>query len=268
MQKNVEIQRINQHKYRTVMNRNFIYGFGSLMVLFILFGFCRPPEKLTIWMMGDSTMAIKAENKYPETGWGVAFAQLFGDNVLVKNTAKNGRSTKSFIQQGLWDTVKQGLQEGDYLLVQFGHNDEKVNKPNVGVTVDEYKANLTLFVQAARAKKANPILMTPIARRSFRNGKLINTHKAYAHAVMELADSLDVPLIDLTTLTGELLTAKGERRSKDYFLHLPEGSVNYPDGVVDNTHLNVEGAGTIAQLVAAALRRQGIPLAKELKKQL
>ncbi|MFD2969473.1 rhamnogalacturonan acetylesterase [Sphingobacterium bambusae] len=247
------------------MNRYFIYGVGSLMLL-LLCSFAWQKKKLTVWMMGDSTMAIKAENKYPETGWGVPFATLFNEHVQVNNTAKNGRSTKSFIREGLWDGVQQGLQKGDYLLIQFGHNDEKVDKPNVGVTVDEYKANLALFVQAARAKEAIPILLTPIARRSFVQGKPANTHKAYAEGMMELADSLDVALIDLTQLTGAMLAEKGEAESMAYFLHLPEGSTNYPQGVKDNTHLNVEGADAVARLVAEALSKQHIPLAKELKK--
>lgn len=248
------------------MKKSFMYGVGSLTLLLILCSFAWQKKKLTVWMMGDSTMAIKAESKYPETGWGVAFATLFHENVQVNNTAKNGRSTKSFIREGLWDGVQQGLQKGDYLFIQFGHNDEKVDKPGVGVTVHEYKANLALFVQAARAKEAIPVLLTPIARRSFVQGKPTNTHKAYAQGMMELADSLDVLLIDLTKLTGALLAEKGEAESMAYFLHLPEGSTNYPQGIKDNTHLNVEGADAVARLVAEDLRKQHIPLANELKK--
>src|SRR5690606_25873232 len=100
-----------------------------------------------------------------------------------------------------------------------------------------------------RSKKATPILLTPIARRAFEGGKLIDTHGAYPDAVSRVADSLDVPLIDLTRQTSALLTEMGEEKSISWFLHLPEGHTNYPKGVVDNTHLNEHGAKTIADLV-------------------
>lgn len=217
-------------------------------------------------MMGDSTMAIKAADKSPETGWGVPFAKLFKEHVAVVNAAKNGRSTKSFIRQGLWDEVYRGVQPGDYVLIQFGHNDEKIDKPNTGVTIDEYKKNLSLFVEAVRKKSATPILLSPIARRAFVDGKLQDTHKNYPQAAQKVADSLQVAFVDLTKLSTDLLMREGDLKSRALFLHLPKGSPNYPDGVIDNTHLNDKGAAAIAALVTKELRSQGHPLAKELKK--
>ncbi|PRD46501.1 rhamnogalacturonan acetylesterase [Sphingobacterium haloxyli] len=238
--------------------------FWGIFLLVLLCSFM-PKSKKTVWMIGDSTMAIKAPDKFPETGWGVAFAEMFRPDVDVLNKAKNGRSTKSCIREGIWKEVSDGLRGGDYVFIQFGHNDEKVHKPNTGTTIEEYKANLSLFVTEARSKGAEPILLTPIARRAFEDGKLVDTHGAYPDAVRKVADSLHVPLIDLTQQTSELLTELGEEKSASLFLHLPEGHINYPKGVIDNTHLNERGAEAVAHLVALDLEQQHIPLAKDLK---
>jgi lysophospholipase L1-like esterase len=237
----------------------------SLFIAVTLCSFLPQSKKMNIWMMGDSTMSIKAKDKYPETGWGVPFAKLFKSHVTIHNRAKNGRSTKSFIHEGLWADIYQELQEGDYVFIQFGHNDEKVDKPKTGPSIDEYKSNLSLFVEKVRAKKATPILLSPIARRSFVEGKLVDTHGEYPNAAQQVADSLNVAFIDMTTKTFQLLQEKGEQKSIALFLHLPPNSTNYPNGVVDNTHLNNHGATVIAKMVAKALKNQKIPLASELK---
>jgi lysophospholipase L1-like esterase len=246
------------------MNKHTFISTSGILLLVLLCSSMLQPKK-TIWMIGDSTMAIKASDKFPEMGWGVAFAGMFKPDVDVMNKAKNGRSTKSCIQEGIWQEVYDGLKPGDYVFIQFGHNDEKIHKLNTGTTIDEYKVNLSFFVMEARSKGAEPILLTPIARRAFEDGKLIDTHGAYPNAVKQVADSLHVPLIDLTRKTSDLLTEMGEEKSVSLFLHLPEGHVNYPKGVIDNTHLNEQGAETIAHLVALDLERQDIPLAKDLK---
>lgn len=237
----------------------------AVTLLFTLSGFLPQHKKINIWMMGDSTMSIKSKSKFPETGWGMPFSKLFKGHVKVYNLAKNGRSTKSFINEGLWNTVYEGLSEGDYVFIQFGHNDEKIDKPNTGTSIDEYKKNLSLFVEKARSKNANPILLTPIARRSFKDGKLVDTHGEYPEAVRHVADSLDVVLIDMTKETSKLLRKKGEKKSVDFFLHLPPGHENYPNGVTDNTHLNTHGAKVLADLVVKSLKKQKIPLVRDLK---
>lgn len=243
-----------------------LWPLSGIFMLSFLCSFMMPPKKKNIWMIGDSTMAIKAPDKFPETGWGVAFATKFVAHTEVRNKARNGRSTKSCINEGIWKEVYNGLKPDDYVFIQFGHNDEKVHKPNTGTTIDEYKANLSMFVAEARSKGAEPVLLTPIARRAFEAGKLVDTHGEYPDAVRKVADSLDVPLIDLTVQTTNLLTALGEEKSKSLFLHLPEGHSNYPKGVTDNTHLNEQGAETIATLVVRDLKRQQIPLMNDLKK--
>lgn len=241
-------------------------GFSALCILCLCSFLIAPPQQ-TIWMMGDSTMAIKADNKRPETGWGEGFAAYLQQDIQIKNIAKNGKSTRSFIKEGLWDQVLQGLQAGDYVIIQFGHNDQKINKDKAGGFLPEYKANLAYFVKEIRSKKATPILLSPIARRSFINGQLQDTHMGYPQAVKKVADSLGVEFIDMTQRSMSLLSGMGEEASKGLFLHLPAGHQNYPKGVEDNTHLNTYGANQIAGLVASAIREQGLSIASLLKEQ-
>src|SRR5690606_20540384 len=146
--------------------KSIIYVSVAIVSFLIFFGFAEK-RHITVWMIGDSTMAIKSQNKYPETGWGMPFASLFKEGVVVRNHAKNGRSTKSFKNEGLWKEVYDNIQAGDYVFIQFGHNDEKVDKPAVGVTLAKFEANLREYVTLVKAKNAYPILMTPIARRKF-----------------------------------------------------------------------------------------------------
>lgn len=236
-----------------------------LLCALTLCAFTLQDEEITLWMMGDSTMAIKDPNKYPETGWGVPFATLFKSSVQVKNKAKNGRSTRSFINEGRWQEIYDQLREGDYLFIQFGHNDEKINKPNVGTDIGTFKANLGMFIVKAREKGAQPILLTPIARRNFEQGVLVDTHKDYPAATRAVADSLQVPLIDLTEKTNRLLTKLGERKSEKLFLHLKPGHKNYPEGVIDNTHLNKEGAMAVAKLTVEGMKELKLGLVRQLK---
>lgn len=222
-------------------------------------------QHTTLWMMGDSTMAVKDQSKFPETGWGVPFATLFKSNVQVENKAKNGRSTRSFISEGRWQEIYDQLKSGDYLFIQFGHNDEKINKPNVGTDIGTFKANLSMFIIKAREKGAEPILLTPIARRYFEQGVLVDTHEGYPAATREVADSLQVPLIDLTEKTNRLLIKLGEQKSEKLFLHLKPGHKNYPEGVADNTHLSDEGAMTVAKLAVEGMKELKLNLVHLLK---
>ena len=235
------------------------------ILLCLIFMSFKKEEQITVWMIGDSTMSVKKENTYPETGWGMPFADLFNDKVVVENKAMNGRSTLSFIREKRWQEVYDGLKEGDYLIIEFGHNDEKVDKPGVGTTPEEYKANLAKFVTEARAKKAVPILMTPIVRRNFKDGKLIDTHKNYPEVVRNLADSLRVPLIDMQQKTEKLLTRYGEEKSIALFNYVDSGHVNYPQGKKDNTHLSPVGAKAVADCAVEGLKELKLPLAKYLK---
>lgn len=223
-------------------------------------------RKITVWMIGDSTMANKSAKAYPETGWGMPFSTFFDKKVYVDNRAMNGRSTLSFINEKRWEYVINNIKPGDYLIIEFGHNDEKVNKPGVGTRIPEFKANLSRFVTEARQKKAIPVLMTPIARRLFENGVLKDTHMDYPEAVRRVADSLHVPMVDMLKKTSDLLASKGEQGSIALFNHVAPGTPNYPDGKKDDTHLSVDGARQIAGLAAEGLTELKLDIAKHLRK--
>src|SRR3954466_11726831 len=167
---------------------------ANSLILLSIFSFL-PEKKITIWLIGDSTMSIKETKAYPETGWGMPFAFFFDSTVQVDNRAKNGRSTKSFIAEGLWQPVVDQMQEGDYVFIQFGHNDEGKEKVGRYTTPDEFKANLLLYVNETRSKKAIPVLITPVARRNFDStGSIRETHPVYTDAVKEVAQINNVPL--------------------------------------------------------------------------
>ncbi len=210
-----------------------------------------PPAKMKIWLCGDSTIAIKQTNTYPETGWGMPFVYFWDSSTQVNNLAKNGRSTKTFISEGLWQQVLDGAQEGDYVFIQFGHNDESVEKKDRYSNPEDFKANLTKFVKEARALKAIPILLTPVSRRKFDSlGKAQETHKEYSPLVEEVAKKENVLFIDLDTKSRALYQQFGQENSTLLFLQLKPGEhPNYPEGKIDNTHFNELGARLIAQLV-------------------
>lgn len=226
-----------------------------------MMSFIPASKKLTIYLIGDSTLAVKSASAFPETGWGMPFANFFSKDVFVDNRAKNGRSTKTFIAENLWAPVLSGLQKGDYVLIQFGHNDEVKTKVSYTPEADFVK-NLLKFVEESRAKGAIPVLITPVARRSFdADGKVNETHQVYAALVRELARSADVPLIDLDLKSQALLQQYGPEQSKLLFNHLEPGEhPNYPDGKKDDTHFNELGAREMAQLVLKEMRSLKLPV--------
>ncbi|MBA4197094.1 MAG: GntR family transcriptional regulator [Chitinophaga sp.] len=234
------------------------------IALAVCAAFIKPDKKITIWMIGDSTMANKQEKAFPETGWGMAFGQFFNKDVTIDNRAQNGRSTLSFINEKRWDEVYNNLKEGDYVFIEFGHNDEKIDKPGVGVSIDEYKKNLSRFVNEARSKKAIPVLLTPITRRSFKNGVFTETHGLYPDAVRTVADSLHVPLIDMHKKSIALITSMGDEPSKALYNYLEAGHKNYPEGKKDDTHFSPLGAKKIAALAVEGIKELKLDLVKYL----
>ena len=220
--------------------------------LLFLMSFALPEKKkIKVWLIGDSTMANKEAKAFPETGWGMPFAKMFDASVTVDNRAKNGRSTKSFIEEGLWKNVIDSMKEGDYVFIQFGHNDEVKEKVGRYTTPDEFKANLTRYVTETRNKKGIPILLTPVARRKFDEaGKVKETHAEYSTIVRNVAAALKVPLIDLDKKSQALLQSFGPERSKELFLHLAPGQyANFPEGKTDDTHFSEMGAKYMASIV-------------------
>ncbi|WP_438863821.1 rhamnogalacturonan acetylesterase [Neptunicella sp.] len=220
-----------------------------------------------VFMVGDSTMAIKEIKDYPETGWGVPFSYFFDDQVKVDNRAKNGRSTRTFISEGRWQSILDALHPGDYVFIQFGHNDEHKSKVDRYTSPEQFIDNLKRFVADTRAKKAHPLLLTPIARRYFdQHGNLKETHPVYADLVRKVATEKKVVLIDAEKLTHDHFQAQGDAGSLLRFMHIAPGvHPNYPVGVSDDTHLNQLGAREVAQLVLAELKRQQHPLASRVR---
>ncbi|WP_192820348.1 rhamnogalacturonan acetylesterase [Rufibacter sp. LB8] len=243
------------------------FQFSSLLLLALaLVSFTADTkEPITVFLIGDSTMSVKEPKAYPETGWGMPFTAFFDETVTIDNRAMNGRSTKTFLSENRWQPVAQNLKKGDYVFIQFGHNDEVKTKQSYA-TEEEYVQNLTRFVKETRKKKANPILITPVARRKFdAAGKLEDTHAIYSELVRKLAKKEKVCLIDLDRKSQELLQAWGPETSKLLFVHLqPNEHPNYPAGKVDDTHFNELGAREMAQLVLAEIRNLKLDLARRI----
>ncbi len=225
-------------------------------------------KKIRIFMAGDSTMSIKDPHTYPETGWGMPFANFWDSTVSIVNRAKNGRSTKTFISEGLWKSIYDEAGEGDYVFIQFGHNDESPEKKERYATPDTFKMNLTRFVTETREKKAIPILITPVSRRKFDSaGNAQETHTVYSALVKQVAEKEKVLLFDLDASSLALYAKWGKENSKLLFNQLkPAEHPNYPTGVQDNTHFNELGARLIAQLVLEDIKKQVPDLADRLYK--
>jgi lysophospholipase L1-like esterase len=212
----------------------------------------------TLFIAGDSTASIKTEDKRPESGWGEFLHEFITPNIKVENYAQNGRSTKSFINEGLLEQIENKIKEDDYLLIQFGHNDEKIEDTlRYTDPRTEYKDNLMRFVLVAKKHGAIPILLTSITRRKFADGKLEeHTVGDYPNHMKEFAKENRIDIIDAYKITHRIISQSGEDYSKKFYLHLkPNESKNYPNGVTDNTHLSPFGAQMIASLIAVELKK-------------
>lgn len=244
------------------MKKLFAFISGIVLLAFTL------PEKkkIKIFLAGDSTIAIKETKAYPETGWGMPFINFWDSTVTVVNRAKNGRSTKTFLSEGLWKSIIDEAKEGDYVIIQFGHNDESVEKKERYATPDTFKMNLTRFIKETREKKAIPILFTPVSRRKFdKEGNAVETHKEYSALTKEVAKEQNTLFIDLDEKSRALYQQFGPENSKWLFLQLAPGEhPNYPEGRNDNTHFNELGARLIAQLVLKELKTLNIELTERI----
>lgn len=238
-----------------------------LFCLIALLAFNAPDKKkIKIWLIGDSTMSVKEKKAYPETGWGMPFVNFWDSTVTIDNRARNGRSSKSFISEKLWQPVFDHLNEGDYVFIQFGHNDESKEKGERYSNPDEFKANLLKYVTESRSKKALPVLVTPVARRKFDDaGQIKETHGEYPALVKQVAAENNVPCIDLNEKTKVLLQQFGPDASKYLFNYLSPGEhPNYPTGLSDDTHFNELGARKIAQIVLAEIKNIKLGLAERI----
>lgn len=219
-------------------------------------------ELIHVYTIGDSTMANKNTEVYPETGWGQVLPQFFDEQVKIHNHALNGRSSKSFISEGRWQAVVDSLQKGDYVFIQFGHNDQKVKSPDrFTEPFGEYTDNLKKYVTETRKKGATPILFTSIVRRKFVDGKLVDTHSDYPLAVRKLAKKMKVSLIDMQKRTEEKVQAMGDPNSKDLYLWT-EPTQKFTEGRKDDTHLCTKGARCYASLAVQELKKLPLELAR------
>lgn len=223
-----------------------------------------PAPAPTVHFAGDSTMADKPELDYPERGWGQAFRELVRPPWRFVNYAANGRSTKSFRTLGHWDLLRSQLKPGDWVVIEFGHNDEKKDDPlRYTDPATGYPANLRQFISEVRARGAHPVLATPVVRRDWdAAGHLRDSHGAYLAAVREVAAGEHVPLLDMEAVTRRLVTGLGPEDSKKLFLILAPGeNPRLPEGKTDNTHAVEKGARLTAELAAQEMRRLGLPFA-------
>jgi lysophospholipase L1-like esterase len=242
---------------------------AALALLLLLCPLALAKEPITVFLAGDSTMASKRPEKRPETGWGEFLQHHFdGRKVRVDNHAQNGRSTRTFIGEGRWQAILDKLRAGDYVFIQFGHNDSSKEKTDRYTPPDDYRANLVRFVADVRAKRATPVLLTPVMRRRFdKEGALQDSHGEYPDIARRVAAEQKVALIDMHRKSWQTLARFGVEGSKRLFLQLAAGEhANYPQGVNDNTHFSPGGAEIMAALAAEGIREQKLGLAKHLKK--
>ena len=226
-------------------------------------------DTVTVYTIGDSTMADKSlDNENQERGWGQMLPGFLKGKIRVDNRAVNGRSSKSFIDEGRWADILKTLKRGDYVFIQFGHNDEKSADSLHTVPGGTFDDNLRRFVREARAKGAHPVLFNSIVRRNFppsanaphqgsyeyEGTALVDTHGAYREAPRRVARELKVPFIDMNKLTHDLVSEMGPERSKTLYMWIPEGQYRFaPGGRIDNTHFNPYGATVMAGIAIKAV---------------
>ena len=244
----------------------------------------------TIFVIGDSTAAKKDLSKgEPERGWGMAL-QCFFDSAYIRvdNHAVNGRSSKTFIDEGRWDKVLSLMKPGDYVIIQFGHNDEKPKADRHTDPGSTFDYNLAKFVRETREKGGIPIIMNPVVRRNFaskpakndddealRNttfadgaktvegDSLVDTHGLYAVAPRDVAQRMNAHFVDATRITHDLEQSLGVEGSKKLHMwYLPGEEPSIPKGRQDNTHYNIYGAHVVAKKLANALIEE-IPVLKK-----
>lgn len=239
-----------------------------LIILSILLSLSFATEKITIYTIGDSTMANKdTTNNNPERGWGQVLAKFFDDQVVVENRAKNGRSSKSFLTERLWQDVCLTLKPGDYVFIQFGHNDSKPDTARHTEPRTTYRANLIRYISDTQAKGAYPVLFTSIVRRKFNAaGELEDTHGEYLVVVRELAKEMNIPLIDMEQESRKLVERLGPEASKKLYMWIEPGVYEkYPDGLKDDTHLNEDGALQMAKIAVTKMKELNLPIAGHVK---
>ena len=263
--------------------------FLFVTIAFLLFVSAIPENTTTIFIIGDSTAANKDISKgKQERGWGMVLQSYFDDNIRVDNRALNGRSTRSFINEGHWDKVLQSMKPGDYVIIQFGHNDEKPKADRHTDPGSTFDYNLAKFVRETREHGGIPVLMNCVVRRNFfvnapendddeklrtqtfkdgvrmvEGDTLIDTHGLYRVAPRDVAQRMNVHFVDANQITHDLEQGLGTEASKKLHMwFLPGTEPSEPKGKQDNTHYSVYGAHVVARLLADALCEE-VPVLKK-----
>lgn len=262
--------------------------FASLLLCMLLVLLMSSSTKTTtIFIIGDSTAAEKTHfQTSPERGWGMVLQGCFDDKIVVENHAVNGRSSKSFIDEGRWQKVLDRIKPGDYVLIQFGHNDEKPDPKrhtDVGSTFDD---NLRRYVREAREKGAQPVLLNAVARRCWyvekdtndddeklrdkvftsddkiNSDTLVDTHGAFARVPRLIAQEMNVPFVDATKITHDIETSLGAIGSRKIHMWYKPGEIEtMPKGRQDNTHYNIYGAHVVANALVDVIAEK-VPVLK------
>jgi lysophospholipase L1-like esterase len=209
------------------------------------------PAMVTIHVAGDSTAAVfPASDATMRVGWAAVLDPLFDSTVTVDDAALSGRSTKSYIDEGAWTTLQAKIKPGDYLIIEFGHNDEKTDDPTRYTDpATTYRDNLKTFINGTRAKGGFPVLATSICRRQFSGTTVTGTHGAYTTAVFAVGQQTGTPVLDMETFTKNWLMGLGPTASVAYF------------AMDDNTHLIMQGAVAVAKLAVMGIKALGLPIA-------
>jgi fibronectin type 3 domain-containing protein/lysophospholipase L1-like esterase len=222
-------------------------------------------ELPTVYIAGDSTVQTYDEYWRPEAGWGQMIPRYFNSDVIFKNHAIGGRSTKSFINEGRLDNILREIKPNDYFLIQFGHNDATISIPDRYASVPDYKNYLKTYINGARQRGATPILVTPVGRRDFNptTGKFNVSFPEYVQGMKEVAAEMNVSLVDLSARSVEYYDTIGPEGSLSVFLHTEPGVYGaFPNGSQDNTHFQEYGAIQLARLVSDEIKNLNIPLSQ------
>lgn len=235
----------------------------QLCCLLLLLGALASPLAAAprVYLAGDSTMSdMPPEN--PRRGWGMLFRERFTDPAMMLNRAVNGASTRSSVATGHWKAIVADLRPGDFVLIQFGHNDEVKEKAERYTEPAAFGDYLRDFVRDVRAKGAHPILATPVCRRKFDEaGKIVPTHGPYPDVTRAVAAETKTPLIDMELLTTRWLESVGNEDSKKFFMGQRNPRLRIA-GKEDIEHFVEAGAIEVAGLAAADIHAQRLPLAQ------
>lgn len=221
----------------------------------------------TFIFAGDSTMADYSIARQPLCGWGQAFKAFLHQGSNLKNFAQSGASSKSFQATGQWEKLLAAVEEGNVVVIQFGHNDAAADLAKHTDPKSGFQENLRHFVQTVRARKGIPVLCTPVAYRVFNSdGSLKNLHGDYPETVRQVAEKEKVPCLDLTAISTEIYLRYGTEKSKALFKYCQPGEYPaFPEGASDDCHFNSDGAREIALAVVREFHRRKLPGSENLQ---